>query len=328
MMLNNGSQVGSGYTLSRIYSDTTTIPSNSGATSYAFGNNLPGGPLEYLLLRFTASVSSGAIVGDFSNCIKRVRITLNGDTVHDFNAGYANTDNNAPGLYGYLLNSIGGRFGEVPSDTAKEAFTMIPLGQVLPSGVSRIELAIDYAQTQAAVASGSFEMYGVYNTAQSQSVRLAPATSFNHTANQLEQVTVRTGPMASNEAVAAIFVQNDTAADEFGTQGLRVEAISSYGLDADLVRLLQGDLVGGVKVFDDANGAVVVNGIQVAGGLLYPCFGLRGGDIILQVDSSATTTRFYSPVIVGSIGASSKSGAQQSEPVKTTTSGAILDRIA
>jgi len=47
-------------------------------------------------------------------------------------------------------------------------------------------------------------------------------------------------------------------------------------------------------------------------------------DIRLQVNSSAATTRTYTPVIVASINGQSESQGRQTQPVVTNTNQAVL----
>ena len=103
---------------------------------------------------------------------------------------------------------------------------------------------------------------------------------------------------------------------------------SAYGLDADFFRLFNGDLSNGIMyAADGTSTAVQTLAIGVSGGLLVPLYNLStAGDLILQVDSSAGTTRTYTPVITAPFGAKETSQAVQTSAVSANTSKAILAR--
>ncbi len=107
-------------TYSKFREDSTTFPTDS-ASTFTGGENIPAGPLEAIVLKFNATIATGGILADFPNVISSLRLTLNGEVIHDFRQGVSGGSNNAPSFYGYFINSIGGRSYERPSDTAKEA---------------------------------------------------------------------------------------------------------------------------------------------------------------------------------------------------------------
>jgi hypothetical protein len=311
------------YTL--VHSDTTSTPNDSAAATFSFGDNIPGGPIDSIVVRMTATVATGSVVADYSNMISALRFTLNGEVVHDFRAGYSGGSNNAPGLYGYFLNSIGGRFSERPSDTAKEAYFVIPVGRQVAAGVSRLETVLTYGILAGAASASTLQIWLKYNDAMQTTTTVAPSTSFTHAAS-LEQVVVRI-PQNLPGTVAGILVQNDSAADELGTQGIRLNAMGDYGLDADMHRLFNGDLYNGVLYADDDVSTTALQyAVAVNGGLFIPTYGLSGGDVILQVDSSAATTRTYTPVITAAVGAKEVEQTKQTQAAPTNTAASILRR--
>lgn len=315
----------SGITYTKFYEDTTTIPSDSGATTFSEGFNVPSGALESIVVRITASVSTGGILADFPNIISNLRFTLNGEVAHDFRQAVNGGSNNNPSAYGYFLNSIGGRSVEKISDTAKEAYIVIPMGRQIEN-VGRLEFVIGYGTAAASVASGSFQVWGRFNTATQTMTTVAPATSFNHAAS-IEQVVVRI-PQNVPGVVAGILVQNSTSADQLGPQGIRLMAQSAYGLDADFLRTFNGDLYNGVLYADDDLSTTQLTYAQeVAGGLFLPTLNLVGGDVVLQVDSNEITTRTYTPVIVAPFNAKDSAGVRQTATVPGNTSTAILGRV-
>lgn len=307
---------------SLVESNTTDLPGVAGAT-YNRGFNIPGGAVDEIILRVTTVNTTGAIVADFSNILQSLRLVINGTTVHDFRSGYAGGANDAPGLYGYFLNSLGeGRFQEIPSDLTKEAYFRIPVGRNIPAGVSRLEYTLQYAATAAAVASGTVQWWIRYNPAMQTTTTVSAATSYTHAIAE-EQVVVRL-PQGVPGVVSGLLIQNDTAADEM--TGIRVVSQSDFSISPGQWQAFNGDLYNGILYADD--GASVTQqtyAIQVGGGLFLPLFGLSmEADIVLQVNSTAATTRTYTPVIVSGITGKSESQGIQTQRVTTNLASSVL----
>lgn len=311
------------YTL--IESNTNDIPSNSGALTYNRGINLPSGPIDEIVMRVTLTTSASSILADMSNAVNSLRIIINGATVHDFRAGYAATDNNGPGLYGYLLNSLGaGRFVELPNDTAKVAIFRIPIGLQVPAqAVSRLEYTLSWAALQSAASAGTIDWYVRYNPNMQTQTTVSAATSFNHAASE-EQVVVRL-PQRTAGVVSGLFVQNDSAADQLN--GIRLLSQSDYSLPLDMYQAFNGDMYNGVLYADDdASTTQLTFAQQVAGGLFIPTFGLSmDSDLVLQVNSSAVTTRTYTPIITAPVNAQAQGGQRQTQAVVTNVAKGVLD---
>ena len=319
----NGSN---GIYYTKIRDDTTSIPSTDVKT-YTFGENIPMGALESIVIRVTTVNTTGACVADFGNLINNLRLTLNGDVFFDFRQAVSGGDNANPSSIGYFLNSIGGRSVEKPSDLTKEAYFVIPCGLQVDAGVGRIEAVIGYSAAAAAVASGTFQMWARYNTATQTSTVIAPSTSFTHAA-AIEQVVVRIPQMSKGQVVSGVLIQNDSAADELGSQGIRIMTQSAYGLDVDFLRTFNGDLYNGVLFADDQNNPNALTYAQdVAGSIFIPTFNLVGGDLILQIDSTQATTRTYTPVLVSAYNAKETVGTRQTVSVAGNTSKAILEHV-
>ena len=308
------------YTL--VESNTTDIPGAAAAT-FNRGFSLPGGAVDEVIMRITTTNTTNAILADFGNIIQSLRLVLNGSTVFDFRSGYSSAANNAASQFGYFLNSLGsGRAVEVPGDLTKEAYFRIPIGRNIPAGVSRLEYTLSYSATAAAVASGTCQFWIRYNNNMTTTTTVSAATSFTHSASE-EQVIVRL-PQGVPGTVAGLMIQNDSAADEI--TGVRVVSQSDFSLDVDMFRAFNGDLYNGiVYADDDASATAQQYAVQCAGGLFLPLFGLSmEDDIRLQVNSSAATTRTYTPVIVAPINGAAESQGRQTQPVITNTNTAVL----
>ena len=95
-------------TYTKFREDTTTFPTDS-AQTFTGGENIPAGPLEAIILKFDATIATGGILADFPNVISSLRLTLNGEVIHDFRQAVAAGSTNQASAYGYFINSIGGR---------------------------------------------------------------------------------------------------------------------------------------------------------------------------------------------------------------------------
>lgn len=311
----------------KIRDDTTTIPNENAASTFTFGENVPNGSLESIIIRFTTANTTNAVLADFGNMIQSLRMTLNGDVFFDFRQAVSGGGNNNPSAIGYFLNSIGGRSVERIGDTAKECYMVIPVGLAIPTAVGRIETVVNFAAANAAVASGSFQMWLRYNSATQTSTTIAPSTSYVHNAS-IEQVVVRIPQLTSGQVVSGVLIQNDSAADELGTQGIRLMSQSAYGLDVDFLRVFNGDLYNGVMYADDDLSPTALTYAQeVQGSIFLPTLNLVGGDVVLQVDSTAATTRTYTPVLVSGFNARDRNPVRQTSTVIANTSKAILDHV-
>ena len=155
------------YTL--VESNTTDCPSNAAATANR-GFNIPGGSIDEIIVRVTQTLNAGSdIAADWPNTVSSARFILNGETCFDWVAGYQDATNDAASPFGYFLNSMGrGRSVEVnPSNlaaaTSREAYLRIPIGRVLPSGVSRMEYSISYGALAGASSNNQIQFWIRYN---------------------------------------------------------------------------------------------------------------------------------------------------------------------
>ena len=316
-----------GVSYQMVEQNTTDLPSNAGATSYQRGYNIAGGMISDVILRVTASVSAGAVAADFSNVISQARLVLNGSTVFQYNSGYSDATNNAPGQFGYFLNSLGrGRSLEVPSDTSKEAYFIFPVGRQASQGISRLETTIGFSALNAALASGEIQWWIRYNTAANQTTTtVSAATSFTHSAAE-ENVVVRL-PAGVPGTLAGVLVQNDSAADQMN--GIRLLSQSTYEIQTNFWRALNMDLANGV-MFSDAGASTTEQqyAIQCAGTLFIPLFGLTtDSDLVLQVDSTAATTRTYTPVLTAAINGRSEPQGRQTEALPANVAASVISRV-
>ena len=336
-----------GVTVTRIRQDTTTIPVNGAATNYNFGENLAGGPLDSIIIRLATVAAADITQGDTSTLVSQLALSFNGERVHQFNAG-SNVTNaeNQVGQYGYFLNSIGGSYAEPSgSPTNREMYLRIPIGQVLEAGTARIEVSISYAAAAAAL-TGQFELFALYNTSMQSATFIPTNSSFQNLPVGQTQCVIRipqkTGFVVSGVMMLSTDVATGLPADNLGANGIVNVSQGPYGLDADMLRFLSGDLSGGVELvttvtslaFDGNGGGVqqpcVLPTQATPGAMFIPLFGLSSStDVVLLVDGDAgnTTNRIFIPVLTAASNTSTPTQPRQTEMVRTSTQKAILDRV-
>ena len=302
---------------------SANFPTNA-ASTFNEGFNIAGGAIESIIMRFEGTVTSGDMGGDFPMAISQLRIVLNGESLHNYQAGYT-MNQDLPSQYGYFLNSLSDdRFSaEVIGDTAKDAFIRIPVGRQAPPGTSRLEYTLQTAALGNA-ATGTCEVWVVYNDAAQTSTYVGNPTSLTMAVGQ-QEVVVRL-PSNVPGVVAGILVQNDRATDTDITS-FRVVSQSDWNMDTAYWRFVNGDLQNGVLFASDDLSATANSYAQLcAGTTLIPTLGLsRSDDVRLQVTAAAARTATFTPVLVAGFNAGEGSQPQQTQRVPTNTSRAILD---
>lgn len=305
------------------------------AATTNFGFNVPGGNLESLIFRFTGTLNAaGNLTQDFGGCISSLRTIINGETAFDHRSNY-----NTPGAattcsqFTYFMNSIGhGLSSEVvASATVKEAYIRIPLGRVLPAGISRIEYTLGTAALAAQATGTQVQVWCVYNDNFTSRTVVPAATSVTVGAGQ-QEVSVR---MPANEpgVIAGVLIQNQDATDT-DIESVRVISQSDYSLDQGMWRYLNSDLDNGVMYSGDLSGGgaalLDMSYAQLSPGTLFiPTFGLsRADELRMQITiaaAGANNVLLFTPVLVASAGAQASQGQIQTQAVRTNTSKAILD---
>lgn len=326
--------------------NTNDIPTVGAAATYTRGFNAVGGLLQSMLLRVQLTTTGPTYRSDASSLFQQLRIIANGEIYFDFNSTQDTTANGAPqpGTLGYLINSIGGRSYQVPTandSTSVDYYLEIPMGAVLAEGVPRFEITTQFydaaewviAGGAGTLPSGTITYWGIYNTATQVQTRTLASTSYQHTANTVQNVVVQVGNIEQQfpgATVAGILVQTPqtvagTSQDNFGNQGIRPLVLSQFGLPAALHRWANGDLNNEIMAYlPDANvaGAGAISQqtfCSTLGVLFIPLYNARGGDIVMAVDNGANAvTRTYTPVITSPINTKEMSAVSQS---KASTGG-------
>jgi len=309
--------------------DSTTDLPTIAANTVNRGMNIPGGPVDEVIIRFQCTLNAaGNIAADFSNMINSLRLIFNGETVFDFQAGYTDNANDAPGISGYLMNSMGrGRSVEVNSqDATRTAYLRIPVGRNFPAGISRMEYTLGYAALTGAggePTATSLQWWIRYNPAMQNTTTVGAATTFNYSATtQLVSVKV---PQNVPGTLAGILIQNDRANDGDITE-VRVVSQSDFSLPMDYWRALNGDLYNGIEFMDPATAVGLEFAQSVAGCIFLPLFSLTlADDLRLQVTATTARTLSVIPVIVSPIAGKPQPAQVQTQAVPTNVSTSILD---
>ena len=313
----------------------TDLPISTTATAQTntYGINSGGGPVEFLILRGDVLFNVDPALADIGNLMSSLRVVCNGEVYYDYRSSTQDGEADSCSPFVYFNNKIGGRCYEVPTGTLnREWYWALPIGRQLPEGVNRWEIIIGWGGQTTAVGlpqsvSGKLEWYLRMNDNMEVQTTIISPTSFTHSANAIEMVTVRI-PQSLGGVVSGILVQNDTPTDNLGTQGIRVQPLGPNGLEAQMWRWLNGDLENGI-MYADSSDVLVGNhqnyAFELGGQLLLPVFGLQGGDIILQVDTGAAPcTRTYTPIISQQINASPEKQPRQTEAVRGNAAAALI----
>jgi hypothetical protein len=166
--------------------------------------------------------------------------------------------------------------------------------------------------------------YGVATNA----VVYASSTQFDHTQNATQTVTISGN--SNLGYMLGVMAANDTAADEYGTDGIRVRNGGFAQIPLQYMHLINGDLVRGYPLANVAGDDKSQTYATASKGLLFiPTFKLNpGADLQIDVQSSETTTRYYFPVFCNPINSKDSPAPNQtvqkvSSTVKDTYSDAI-----
>jgi hypothetical protein len=309
--------------------DASLVMTDS-AQTVTFGENVPSGRIvESVILHFTQTTPTAFCDGGFDNLISSYRAILNGEVYTDFRTSVNDATNVGLGRFGYFLQSLGRNATsvEVPSDTSKDYWAEIPMGATVPQGVGRMEFVIGLAAAGASATAGNLEVWLRLNDDTQTRTTAVPATSFT-SAVGIQSVVVRV-PQNVRGMVAGILVQNNTeAADNLGTQGIRVHLLGAFGLEASLLRYLNSDLSNGLQYAADGVATDEQQyAIEVPGAIFIPTYMAAGGDIQLEVDfDTANQSYTFQPIMVGSVSGKTGTETMSTQAAPSNTASSVLQR--
>lgn len=317
---------------------TTNIPAVSGATEFVDGFYGVNGTLEYLIAEIDLTIGgTQARTTDLSALCKSVKVVINGDIIHDWISGSAPEAGSAiAGRYGYFVNAIGGRSLTVPSAagaTSSTAYIAIPVGYVLDTPTPRFEITMQYYDANlvlgasATISSGSVTWWARFNTATQRSTRVISATSYAFAGSNIdEQVVVRVPQTTLRGAtVLGCLIQNDSEANEFSSNGIRQLALSQFSMPIDLHKWASNELDNGVVFTDPATHTASQQYESGRAGCLFvPLYALAANDLTWIIGSSASTTRFFHPVLTAPLNATSEDRPTQTQSVISNVNKTVL----
>lgn len=300
------------------------------AQTLTFGENVPSGrTVESVILHFTQTAPTGFCDGGFDNLIQNYRCILNGEVFTDFRTSVNDATNVGLGRFGYFLQSLGrsATSVEVPSDTSKDYWAEIPMGANVPQGVGRMEFVIGLAAAGSTATAGGLEVWLRLNDDTQTRTTAVPSTSFT-SAVGIQSVVVRV-PQNVPGSVAGILMQNQTeAADNIGTQGVRVHLLGAFGLEPSLVRYLNSDLSNGLQYAADGVSLTSQQyDIEVAGAIFIPTYMAEGGDIQLEVDFTTAAQNYtFQPIMVAGVSGRTGVETRSTQSAPANTSKSVLQR--
>jgi len=306
---------------------TSSIPTTAGTSQYVDGFYGVNGTLEYLIGEIDLTLGgTEARTTDLSALIKSMKITINGDIIHDWISGSAPEAGSAiAGRYGYFINAIGGRSLTAPSATGASgavAYIAIPIGYVLNTPTPRFEITTEFYDANlvlgasATITSGSMTWWARFNSATQRSTRVISATSYAFAGSNIdEQVVVRVPQTTlSGATVLGCLIQNDSEANEYSSNGIRQLALSQFSMPIDLHKWASNELDNGVVYSNpvaSSNSQTYHSGR--AGILFVPLYALEARDLTWIIGSSAATTRFFHPVLTAPLNATKESRPTQTQ---------------
>ena len=303
-----------GVTYYQLNSSTTSIPAPSAvAGPYVDGFFGVNGTMEYLIWRLNLTQAGGtaATTTDVSSLVSQFKLVINGEILYDWRSGIAPENNSTEaGRFGYFLNQIGGRALQVPAgtgSTSSDMYMAIPVGVVLDGTTPRFEVTVSYYDADLTMNSGTMTgltgtstYWARFNPNTQRSTRVLSATSFSHGANLAEQVVARVPTMPGGFTLDAISIQNATGnTDNYGSDGVRVLALSQFSMPISLQRWANNELGNGIMVFNPGTTATAQSyAASRAGQINIPLYGLAAGDLTMIVENGGTAcTRLYHPVM-------------------------------
>ena len=316
---------GTRYTM--IYRDATSLPTNTGATSYSLSNPLPAGMVARIGLRFTgATAAAYPTQSSFFDLVQGVRFTFNGDQWCNIQTQANSNANVDMSRLSAMVQDIGGAVVESTlSLTAFDATVWIPCGINVPNN-SRFELALDMIASEVALTSGNFEVWVEYGSA-STITFIGNQTSQNIAQDAQTLMTVKI-PSVKGATVAGIMLQGATAEDNLTS--VIVKPLGDWAFSPTYLRGISGASQNNYQYYGLTAGNVNTFANAVRGYYFIPLYNLTIGESgSVQLLLTAGAAQFYTatPVLnIANGGGSGERQGRQTSRVETGSKQAILQR--
>lgn len=315
-----------GVRYTQIYSDATSLVSETAVQTYNVSNPLPAGMVEEIGLRFTGTTAAAyPSAASFTELITGVRFTFNGDQWCNIQTQANINTSNTVSRLGALVQDIGGRVVEdTTALTNLDCTVWIPCGINVPNN-SRFELQLNYAVAAAALTTGAFEVWVKYGRSTNITV-IGNMTSQNIAANTQTLITVKI-PTIKGATVSGIAVQGESAADNLSS--LIVKPLGDFQFSPTYLRGISGASQNGYEFADlnDSNNELQFAD-KLAGYYFVPLYSLSivDGSVMLLMDAAQAEFYTFTPILSLPTSGAGERQPRQTASVATGSKGAVLNR--
>jgi|TARA_R110002110_G_scaffold128325_2_gene307958 hypothetical protein len=317
-------------TYTKIYQDTTTLPSAAAASQFNVSNTIPSGLVESFIIQYNGTANAGgAFNSTLTTCINNLRVVFNGDQWFNFNSPVDVQAAGGNSRLGSALNDMGGIVAENASLTATDCSIVIPCGINLPPN-SRFELDMTYfALTAATTLTGNFSIWCKYG-ASSNATIVGNATSFPVPEASQTMMTVAI-PSYKGAKVSGIILQGPGAVDNLDT--CIVQALGMFAMTPTYIRGASGASQNGYQYLDmgtDALGNVASS--FTSGYYFIPLYDLDSStasvNLLITTAANLQGTENYTatPVLKLPTGGRGENTPTQTASKATGSAASILQR--
>lgn len=310
---------------SKIYSDATTTPNDTAASSFDVAAQIPSGLVEMIGVEYTATTALLAMsTSTITELVSSMRMNFNGDTWLNFNAGVASNLSATSSRIGCFVQDLGGRVDESGAITAPQFIIWIPCGINLGAN-SRMELNIQFAQSLVAATASTFAVWAKYGDSSSKTI-IGNQTSEAVAANSQTMVSVKI-PNYAGATVTGVAIQGPTAADNLSN--VVVQPLGNFQMDPTMLRGNSGAGHNGYQFF---NASTSTTENQYQNGLLgyyfVPLYDLSvvDGSVVLLMTASAAETYTFTPVLKLPTQGSGEKKPVQTAKKATSAASSVLER--
>ena len=314
----------------KIWQDSTTIPTAAGATQFNISNPLPSGLVEdFIVVLKGTSGAGGMSAASASSLISNLRVVFNGNQYFNFTQTADMSGVSGQNRLGGLVEDIGGFVAEnVQSATAQDITISIPCGIQLGTN-SRFEVDISYfAMGGGLTFAGNFELWIKMGNSSSACI-VGNATSFPVPQASQTMMTIAI-PSFSGAKVSALVLQGATAVDNLAS--VIVQPLGQFGMSPDFLRGASGASQNGYLYADRGNDTLGLTPANFCAGMYtIPLYDLdvKSGSVTILVTTNAgvgTETYTCTPILRLPTNGSGENVGVQTASASTSSASSILQR--
>jgi len=326
MLGSSNQSANGGVRFTQIYSDATSLVSETATQTYNLSNPLPAGLIEEVGLRFTGTTAVAyPTSSSFAELISGIRFTFNGDQWFNLQTQANSNASTTVSRVGAFLQDIGGRVVEdTSSATSLDCTLWIPCGINVPAN-SRFELQLDYSVSAVPLTTGNFEVWCKYGKSTNMTI-VGNMTSQNLAVNTQTMITVKI-PSIKGATVSGIAIQGATATDNLNS--IIVKPLGDFQYSATYLRGISGASQNGYEFADNGDSA---NELQyadkLAGYYFVPLYNLEiiDGSVVLLLNVGVAEFYTFTPILNLPTSGSGERTPRQTASVPTGSKGAVLSR--